>query len=235
MRILWTSFVPAFRRCPSATCSSLSLLPFSYVQLPFKRPVGPAAGLDLLEQERRWDYIQQGRGHEYHGIAVHPRHLSLFERGVLGLHRQYNPQLDAEAKRVEAEEKASKRMEVSISCVCIARTSSLHGVIPAAYYRCICTAVAATVCHHDVHLLVPYHILSCSASVCTFVCPSIYLSFMQSNALFATLFTARLPVCTISNSPPEGSVHDPCSNVLLTQGLIFCKLTQILPGKPLAG
>ena len=91
------------------TC--LSLLPFCYPQLPFELPFGPAAGLDLLEQERRWDYIQQGRGHEYHGIAVHPRHLSLFERGVLGLHRQYNPQLDIEAKRAEAKEKASKRME----------------------------------------------------------------------------------------------------------------------------
>ena len=95
------------------------MLRFRYLQLPSNRPVGPAAGLDLLEQERRWDYIQQGRGHEYHGIAVHPRHLSLFERGVLGLHRQYNPQLDAEAKQAEAKEKASKRIEVRTSCVCI--------------------------------------------------------------------------------------------------------------------
>ena len=72
-----------------------------------------AAGLDLLEQERRWEYIEAGRGHEYHGIAVHPRHLSLFEKGILGLHHQYNPQLDAEAKKLEAEQKISQRMQVT--------------------------------------------------------------------------------------------------------------------------
>lgn len=70
-----------------------------------------ATGLDLLEQERRWEYIQQGRGEEYHGIAVHPRHLSLFERGVLGLHHQYDPELDAQAKKAEAIHKASQRLQ----------------------------------------------------------------------------------------------------------------------------
>ncbi len=69
-------------------------------------------GLDLLEQERRWDYMQAGRGKEYHGIAVHPRHLSLFEKGVLGLHHQYNPELDAEAKKAEATKKVSQRLQV---------------------------------------------------------------------------------------------------------------------------
>ncbi|KAL0038700.1 hypothetical protein WJX79_003808 [Trebouxia sp. C0005] len=70
-----------------------------------------ATGLDLLEQERRWDYMQQGRGKEYHGIAVHPRHLSLFEKGVLGIHHQYNPELDAEAKKAEASQKVSQRLQ----------------------------------------------------------------------------------------------------------------------------
>ena len=74
-------------------------------------------GLDLLEQERRWDYMQQGRGKEYHGIAVHPRHLSLFEKGVLGIHHQYNPQLDAEAKKAEASHKVSQRLQVRCSHV----------------------------------------------------------------------------------------------------------------------
>ena len=101
------------------------MLPVNSLQLPFELPFGLPAGLDLLEQERRWDYIQQGRGHEYHGIAVHPRHLSLFERGVLGLHRQYNPQLDIEAKQAEAKNKASKRMEVSFH-LCLLGNNKLN-------------------------------------------------------------------------------------------------------------
>ena len=75
-------------------------------------------GLDLVEQEQQWEYIQAGRGHEYHGIAVHPRHLSLFEKGILGLHHQYNPQLDAEAKKFDAEQHAAKRIEVTLDEFC---------------------------------------------------------------------------------------------------------------------
>ena len=45
----------------------------------------------MLEQEKRWDLIQQGRGHDYHGVAVHPRHLSLFEKVVLKQRRLYQP------------------------------------------------------------------------------------------------------------------------------------------------
>ena len=54
-------------------------------------------GLDLKEQERRWQYIRQGRGHEYHGVAVHPHHLSLWERWR-GIGKQYSPELDYQAK-----------------------------------------------------------------------------------------------------------------------------------------
>ena len=45
----------------------------------------------MLEQEKRWDLIQQGRGQDYHGVAVHPRHLSLFEKVVLKQHHLYQP------------------------------------------------------------------------------------------------------------------------------------------------
>lgn len=45
----------------------------------------------MLEQEKKWQLIQQGRPGDYHGVAVHPRHLSLFERAVLKTHRQYQP------------------------------------------------------------------------------------------------------------------------------------------------
>ncbi|KAK2593593.1 hypothetical protein QQS21_008722 [Conoideocrella luteorostrata] len=54
-------------------------------------------GLDLKEQERRWRYIRDGKAHEYHGIAVHPRHLSLWER-VRGIHKTYDPEADWKAK-----------------------------------------------------------------------------------------------------------------------------------------
>lgn len=40
-------------------------------------------GLDLREQERYWLCVRQGREQDYHGIAIHPRHLSWYERVVL--------------------------------------------------------------------------------------------------------------------------------------------------------
>ena len=57
-------------------------------------------GLDLKEQERRWSYLRAGRADEYHGIAVHPKHLSLWER-MRGAGKHYNPDLDYKQKIVE--------------------------------------------------------------------------------------------------------------------------------------
>ncbi|KAK4168736.1 putative inorganic phosphate transporter [Cladorrhinum sp. PSN259] len=54
-------------------------------------------GLDLKEQERRWTYIRTGRESEYHGIAIHPKHLSLWER-LRGVGKHYNPELDQKQK-----------------------------------------------------------------------------------------------------------------------------------------
>jgi hypothetical protein len=54
-------------------------------------------GLDLKEQERRWTYLSTGREDEYHGVAVHPKHLSLWER-ILGKGKAYDPQLDWKSK-----------------------------------------------------------------------------------------------------------------------------------------
>lgn len=56
-------------------------------------------GLDLKEQERRWAYIRAGREHEYHGVAVHPQHLSLWER-LRGVGKYYNAEEDYK-QRVE--------------------------------------------------------------------------------------------------------------------------------------
>jgi len=54
------------------------------------------AGLSMLEQETQWDLIQQGRAEDYHGVAVHPRHLSFFEKAVLKRHHQYCRQADVQ-------------------------------------------------------------------------------------------------------------------------------------------
>ncbi|KAI9741624.1 MAG: hypothetical protein M1834_000008 [Cirrosporium novae-zelandiae] len=54
-------------------------------------------GLDLKEQERRWSYIRAGKESEYHGIAIHPKHLSLWER-MRGIGKNYNSELDYKQK-----------------------------------------------------------------------------------------------------------------------------------------
>ena len=54
-------------------------------------------GLDLKEQERRWQFIRAGRDSDYHGIAVHPKHLSWWER-FRGVGKHYNAELDYEQK-----------------------------------------------------------------------------------------------------------------------------------------
>lgn len=54
-------------------------------------------GLDLKEQERRWSYIREGRESEYHGVAVHPQHLSWWER-FRGVHKSYDQQKDVKDK-----------------------------------------------------------------------------------------------------------------------------------------
>ena len=56
-------------------------------------------GLDLKEQERRWNFIRVGRESDYHGVAVHPKHLSLWER-MRGVGKNYNAELDY-AQKVE--------------------------------------------------------------------------------------------------------------------------------------
>jgi MFS family permease len=70
-------------------------------------------GLDLKEQERRWAYITAGRENEYHGVAIHPRHLSMWERWT-GVGKNYNPELDRPSKiadmRSEWEAKQEEKM-----------------------------------------------------------------------------------------------------------------------------
>lgn len=74
-------------------------------------------GLDLKEQERRFNYLREGREAEYHGVAVHPKHLSVWER-FRGVGKFYNPELDYASKiadlraewEVREDEKAQKEV-----------------------------------------------------------------------------------------------------------------------------
>lgn len=54
-------------------------------------------GLDLKEQERRWHFIRAGKAEEYKGIAIHPRHLSLWER-FRGVGKNYDAEVDYKQK-----------------------------------------------------------------------------------------------------------------------------------------
>lgn len=71
-------------------------------------------GLDLKEQERRWQYIRAGRESDYHGVAVHPKHLSLWER-YRGAGKYYNAELDYQQKieemRADWEGSQARRVE----------------------------------------------------------------------------------------------------------------------------
>jgi hypothetical protein len=57
-------------------------------------------GLDLKEQERRWNFIRDGREDEYHGVAIHPKHLSFWER-FRGTGKNYSAELDYAQKLQE--------------------------------------------------------------------------------------------------------------------------------------
>ena len=63
--------------------------------------VPDTTGLDLHEQERYWLCVREGRPEDYHGIAIHPRHLSFYEHRILKRSKAYNPELDRLAKVAE--------------------------------------------------------------------------------------------------------------------------------------
>lgn len=68
-------------------------------------------GLDMQELERYWVYVRAGRASEYCGVAVHPRHLSLWEKVVLKRHRAYDADLDRMAKMAELRAEYKVAME----------------------------------------------------------------------------------------------------------------------------
>ncbi|ETI25757.1 hypothetical protein G647_02531 [Cladophialophora carrionii CBS 160.54] len=70
-------------------------------------------GLDLKEQERRWAYIRAGREKDYHGIAIHPKHLSLWER-MRGVGKPYDPELDFKQRIEEMRGEWEERMQAKV-------------------------------------------------------------------------------------------------------------------------
>ncbi|KAH6703616.1 hypothetical protein VDGD_03222 [Verticillium dahliae] len=102
-----------FSACIGKAGALLASVLYNYIDTPTKFHVVPwfglagmlltwgflpdTTGLDLREQERRWMYIIQGREKEYHGVAVHPVHLSAWER-MRGAGKEYNPDLDLKSQ-----------------------------------------------------------------------------------------------------------------------------------------
>jgi MFS family permease len=80
----------------------------TYVFLP------DTTGLDLKEQERRWAFIRAGREHDYHGIAIHAKHLSLWER-FRGQHKGYDAAKDYEMKIQEMRAEWVERQQSKFS------------------------------------------------------------------------------------------------------------------------
>lgn len=123
-----------FSACIGKAGALLASVLYNYIDTPTKFYVVPwfglagmvltwlylpdTTGLDLKEQERRWAYIRAGRSEEYHGIAIHPAHLSLWER-MMGVGKQYDPELDRKQKiedmREEWSEKERMRREREVN------------------------------------------------------------------------------------------------------------------------
>jgi hypothetical protein len=58
-------------------------------------------GLPLDELDRYSKYLLAGAGEHYHGQAIHPRHLSTFEKLVWKWQQHYDPELDELHKQVQ--------------------------------------------------------------------------------------------------------------------------------------
>ncbi|KAL7416619.1 major facilitator superfamily domain-containing protein [Mrakia frigida] len=72
-------------------------------------------GLDLREQERYWQFVRAGKAEEYHGIAVHKRHLSLWETAILKRHLAYDPIKDRAAKLEELSEAYARELQAKLN------------------------------------------------------------------------------------------------------------------------
>ncbi|GAX76179.1 hypothetical protein CEUSTIGMA_g3623.t1 [Chlamydomonas eustigma] len=93
-----------------ATVDGAKAMQVLYCLSSFFNQFGPnsttclVAGLDLEEYDRMQRCILKGRFKDYHGEALNPKHLSLWEIYVQRWHLQYNPELDREMFEAEIKE-----------------------------------------------------------------------------------------------------------------------------------
>lgn len=73
-------------------------------------------GLSLDELDRLHKYMLAGEFEHYHGEAINPRHLSLFERFALGWSKHYDPDMDAQHREVQ-EVAAAKHASEALQAV----------------------------------------------------------------------------------------------------------------------
>ncbi|KAF7541569.1 hypothetical protein G7Z17_g11915 [Cylindrodendrum hubeiense] len=102
-----------FAACIGKSGALLASVLYNYIEIETKFYVVPwfglagmlltwlflpdTTGLDLKEQERRWTYIRADKPEEYHGVAVNPAHLSVWEN-LRGLGKTYDPEMDWKTK-----------------------------------------------------------------------------------------------------------------------------------------
>lgn len=105
---LWISYIPQ----PSQTyniflVSAIWGIAGAFVTWLF---LPDTTGLDLEEYDRMMRYMMEGRFKDYHGEAVNPKHLSVFEIYVQRWGKQYDPVLDKEEFEAEIKQFAMTNM-----------------------------------------------------------------------------------------------------------------------------
>ncbi|KAG1670185.1 hypothetical protein FOA52_014961 [Chlamydomonas sp. UWO 241] len=68
-------------------------------------------GLSLTETDRMQRCLLEDRWDDYHGEAINPKHVSLFERFVLGWSKNYDPEADTVALSKEADAFLARAMD----------------------------------------------------------------------------------------------------------------------------
>jgi MFS family permease len=98
-------------------------------------------GLDIEEYDRMHRCVLEGRFHEYHGEAVNPHHLSLWEIYVQQWHKQYDPDLDRQ--QFEAEIKHYGLTAAALLKRAVGSSNKVQPADPAALQRMMQVSTSA--------------------------------------------------------------------------------------------
>lgn len=71
-------------------------------------------GLDLADLDRYNMYLLAGQAHNYHGEAVNPKYLSLYER-MVGYGKLYDPVADAEQRKLQDVAKIKEKESLALA------------------------------------------------------------------------------------------------------------------------